>query len=251
MLTRVCHTRDLITNIELTNHLLGKMSSLEVHHIFPKAQLYKLNFTRAQVNALSNYTFLTKDTNLYISDKLPSDYFKEFSDKNPGVLESHWIPTDENLWKIENYLDFMDARKKLLSKASNDFLNQLYSGAVKESEIQDFANREVVITPDLIGGIADEVEESIIKDLNIWIDALGLPAGEFQFELIFDDNKTAIIDLAWPEGIQTGLSKPVAFILNEEKELEEILNKAGFTFYTNSEDLKNYITNEIMGSINA
>lgn len=250
MLTRVCHTRDLITNIELTNHLLGKMSSLEVHHIFPKAQLYKLNFTRAQVNALSNYTFLTKDTNLYISDKLPSDYFKEFSDKNPGVLESHWIPTDENLWKIENYLDFMEARKKLLSKASNDFLNQLYSGVVKESEIQDFANREVVITSDLIGGIADEVEESIIKDLNSWIAAQGLPAGEFQFELIFDINKTAIIDLAWPEGIQTGLSKPVAFILNEEKELEEILNKAGFTFYTNPEDFKGYVGREILVNTN-
>jgi hypothetical protein len=250
MLTRVCHTRDLMTNIELTNHLLGKMSSLEVHHIFPKAQLYKLNYSRAEVNALSNYTFLTKDTNLYISDRLPSDYLKEFSDKNPGVLESHWIPTDEYLWKIENYLDFMEARKKLLAKAANDFLNQLYSGSVKESEIQDFANREVITTTDILGGIADEEEESIIKNINEWILSKGLPAGEFQFELIFGENKTAIIDLAWPDGIQTGLSKPVAFILNEEKELEEILNKAGFTFYTDSEDLKKYITNEILGSIN-
>lgn len=246
MLTRVCHTRDLMTNIELTNHLLGKMSSLEVHHIFPKAQLYKLNFTRAQVNALSNYTFLTKDTNLYISDRLPSDYFKEFADKNPGALESHWIPTDENLWKIENYLDFIEARKKLLAKAANDFLNQLFSGSVKESEIQDFANREVITAPDIIGGIADEEEESIIKNINEWILSKGLPIGEFQFEIIFDDNKTAIIDLAWPDGIQTGLSKPVAFILNEEKELEEILNKAGFTFYTNPEDFKDYVEREIL-----
>jgi hypothetical protein len=246
MLTRVCHTRDLCSNLELSNHLLGKMSSLEVHHIFPKAQLYKLNFTRAQVNALANYTFLTKDCNLYISDKLPSDYFKEFADKNPGALESHWIPTDENLWRIENYLDFIEARKKLLAKAANDFLNQLFSGSVKESEIQDYANREVIATPDIIGGIADEEEESIIKNINEWILSQGLPIGEFQYELIFDENKTAIIDLAWPDGIQTGLSKPVAFILNEEKELEEILNKAGFTFYTNPEDFKVYVGREIL-----
>ena len=53
------------------------MSRLEVHHIFPKAQLYKRNFKRPEVNALANFCFLTKDTNLNISDRLPEEYFPE------------------------------------------------------------------------------------------------------------------------------------------------------------------------------
>ena len=36
MMTRVGHTRDWETGVELTNHLLGRLSSLQVHHIFPK-----------------------------------------------------------------------------------------------------------------------------------------------------------------------------------------------------------------------
>ena len=47
--------KDWGTGLPLKQDLLGKMSSLEVHHIFPKAQLYKFNYQRADVNALANY----------------------------------------------------------------------------------------------------------------------------------------------------------------------------------------------------
>jgi hypothetical protein len=36
-----------------------------------KAQLYKRKFKRPEVNALANFCFLTKDTNLNIRDRLP------------------------------------------------------------------------------------------------------------------------------------------------------------------------------------
>jgi len=36
MMTRVCHARDWGTGDELTNHLLGHLSSLQIHHFFPK-----------------------------------------------------------------------------------------------------------------------------------------------------------------------------------------------------------------------
>lgn len=64
MLTRMGEARDWGTGLPLKASLLGKMSSLEVHHIFPKAQLYKRKHKRAEVNALANFCFLTKDTNL-------------------------------------------------------------------------------------------------------------------------------------------------------------------------------------------
>lgn len=248
MLTRVSHTRDFCSNIELANHLLGKMSNLEVHHIFPKAQLYKAGFTKSQVNAIANYTFLTKDCNLDISDELPVTYLKRISENNPGVLETHWIPIDENLWEIDNYLDFLEERKKLLAEAANTFLDQLYSGSVKETEIQDYANRESVIADDSIGGITDQEEESMLYATNDWIKKQGLPEGEMQFELLYDENKIAIIDLAWQQGIQTGLSKPVALILNEDKEIEDVLNKAGYLFFTNAENFKEYVKSDILNN---
>ena len=77
MLTRMGQACDWGTGLPLKSSLLGKMSQLEVHHIFPKAQLYKRNYKRPEVNALANFCFLTKDTNLDISDRLPEEYFPD------------------------------------------------------------------------------------------------------------------------------------------------------------------------------
>jgi len=41
LLTRVCGSKDWGTGVELSFHMLGKLSTLQVHHIFPKAYLSK------------------------------------------------------------------------------------------------------------------------------------------------------------------------------------------------------------------
>lgn len=68
LLTRMGQARDWGLGLPLKAHMLGKMNQLEVHHIFPKAQLYKRKYSRAEVNALANFCFLTKDTNLDITE---------------------------------------------------------------------------------------------------------------------------------------------------------------------------------------
>ena len=73
LLTRIGEARDWGLGIPLKQSLHGRMSNLEVHHIFPKARLYRAGFARAQVNAVANYCFQTKNTNLQISDRLPED----------------------------------------------------------------------------------------------------------------------------------------------------------------------------------
>ena len=55
------------------------------------------------MNALANFCFQTKQTNLDIGDRLPEEYFPEFEKQHPGALASQWIPTDPELWKIKNY----------------------------------------------------------------------------------------------------------------------------------------------------
>ena len=76
MLTRVHHALDWDTGVELANEMLGKLNRLQVHHIFPKALLYKNGYSRAEVNAIGNFTFLTQDTNLKVSDRDPSVYLE-------------------------------------------------------------------------------------------------------------------------------------------------------------------------------
>jgi hypothetical protein len=66
LLTRMGQARHWGTGLPLKATLLGKMNRLEVHHIFPKSQLYKRKYKKPEVNALGNFCFLTKDTNLDI-----------------------------------------------------------------------------------------------------------------------------------------------------------------------------------------
>ncbi|HNR56220.1 MAG TPA: DUF262 domain-containing protein, partial [Flavobacteriales bacterium] len=128
LLTRMGEARDWGSGLTLKANLLGRMNSLEVHHIFPKAQLYKRNFSKSEVNALANFCFLTKDTNLDISDTLPEEYFPQVERAHPGALRSQWIPMDERLWKVENYLEFMEARKELLAQEANKRMRELLHG---------------------------------------------------------------------------------------------------------------------------
>jgi len=241
MLTRVQSAKDLETGIELKKSNLGIMNSLEVHHIFPKAQLYKYGYDRAQVNAVANFMFLTKETNLIISNSLPEEYFEKFENKNPGVLQSQWIPMDKELWKTENYLQFLEKRRELLAKASNEFLNNLFSGKIPESE------EEVILSENIPGNITDAAEEEEIINCALWMEQNGLPAGEISYELTDEEgNPLAILDLAWPEGIQVGLSKSAALILNEDEQVEKILNHQNYLYFTSVQELKDYVENEIL-----
>jgi hypothetical protein len=220
------------------------MSKLEVHHIFPKAQLYKRNFNRAEVNALANFCFLTKETNLNISDRLPEIYFEEIEKNFPGALASQWIPMDRNLWKIENYLDFLEARQELLARETNKRMLDLLHGEDHwlEGKVKEAEQR---IVP---GGISSEEEEKELENLMAWLKQQGLPEGILSYD--FSDPESgeqlAVFDLAWPNGIQEELSEPAAVLLNEPAETISIANKAGFRCFTSVKEFKNYVNAEIV-----
>lgn len=246
MLTRVWHARDWGSGIELSNHLLGNLNRLQVHHIFPKALLYKHGYSVSQVNALANFTFLTQETNLQISDRGPREYFEEIAAKHPGALESHWIPMDRELWIVENYEEFLTNRRELLAKAANEFLNSLLQGTMPEVSIKTpLLDRNIKTAP---GGVESEEEEKIIIDFNQWVIDHGLPPGEFMYELMNPDTGEliAVIDLAWPNGVQEGFSQPVALLIDEDKDTKDLVNRAGFLYFTDVQAFQNYIKREIL-----
>lgn len=247
MLTRMGSAKDWGAGIELKANMLGKMNKLEVHHIFPKAQLYKLKHARPEVNALANFCFQTKQTNLAISDRLPEEYFPEFEAKHPGVLASQWIPMDPELWKIQNYRDFLEARKELLAAEANMRLAELLHG---DTHWLHGDGRPKLPAVALIGGITSEAEEEELEALNAWVESYGLPRGVLSFD--FSDPATgeqqAIFDLAWPNGIQEELSEPVAVLLNETGETVALASSAGFRCFTSVAAFKNYLQNHILAS---
>lgn len=234
LLTRVNHARDFGSGVELTHSLLGKNSTLEVHHIFPKHRLYEAGFNKSQVNSLANYAFLTKETNLEISNRFPSDYLAEYYKKHPGTIESNWIPVDSSLWQLDRYEDFLEKRRELLAEGTNEFLASLYSDAIENKIIEDFVNREVQI-------VRTEDEEQAIIQIAYWMTENGLPGGERNY-VIQDSGKEIVIDLAWPDGVQVGLSKPLALLLNETEDVYIAANKAGYSYITDIEQFKEYIS---------
>lgn len=246
MLTRVGHALDWEEGIELRDGILGRLSRLELHHVFPKARLYDAGYDRPMVNALANFTFLTQDTNLKVSDRDPAEYLARYAERDPQLVRSHWIPLDPELWRIERYPDFLAARRELLAAAANDFLDRLGAGLIPQAEAASAVlEREVVVVP---GGIESEQEERLLEEVNAAVVRLGLPEGELLYELA--DRETgqplAILDLAWPEGLQQELSEPVALLLDESAETLEAANQAGFRYFTAPEEFLDYVRREIL-----
>ena len=251
LLTRMGQARDWGTGLPLKASLLGKMSRLEVHHIFPKSQLYQpdYKYKRPEVNALANFCFLTKDTNLNISDRLPSAYFPEVEQAHPGALTSQWIPMDPVLWRIENFRDFLEARKVLLAAEVNQRMEELLHGDTRwltgpKMAVPAAANA-------VVGGISNEEEEAQLEALNHWMAAQDLPRGELAYD--FADAATgeqkAMFDLAWPKGIQEELSQPVVVLLNEGDETIAIASQAGFRCFTTVKEFQRYVQTEVLSEV--
>jgi hypothetical protein len=227
--------------------MLGKMSRLEVHHIFPKAQLYKYKqrYRRAEVNALANFCFLTKDTNLVIRDRFPEQYFPEIERDHPGALASQWIPNDPALWKIENFRDFLEARKALLATEVNKRMENLLHD---DSRWLAGPAASVPTPVTTIGGVTSEEEEEQLEALNDWMEERGLPRGIVTYDFADPDTgiQRAIFDLAWPNGIQQELSQPVAILLNEGGDVIAIASQAGYRCFVTVSEFKQYVRTEIL-----
>jgi hypothetical protein len=246
MLTRVYDVKDWGTGVPLRNELLGKLANLEIHHIFPKNLLYRAGYDRPEVNALANFTFLTKATNLEVTNRDPAEYIPAYEQRHPGVLASHWIPMDPALWLTDNYLDFLSARRELLSDAANRFLTELAGGSAPDVEAGPRIIEEHVRSVPV--GLRDDDEARAISECRRWVAEQGLAEGVENYELADEvtGKALAIFDLAWPEGMQLELTEPVALLLNEPPEVEHVAAERGLRFFTSVSALREYVEREIL-----
>jgi len=124
-LTRRRGARDLGSGINLSFDHMSPLSQLEAHHIFPRRYLNQHGLERAQIDQLANLAFITQRANLKIGAKSPAEYLPELEARNPGVLESQWIPRDPDLWTVNAYPRFLEERSRLLANAANELLRSL------------------------------------------------------------------------------------------------------------------------------
>lgn len=235
LLTRVLGARDFGSGLELRSEMLGHLTSLQVHHIFPKSLLYKQGYARSEVNAVANFCFLTQKTNLAVGKRPPEDYFAETMQKQPGALESQWIPTDPQLWRPERYLDFLAARRELLANAANGFLAGLRDGAKSVTE----PLRPVVVVAE---EDTEDVRASQVKALVAELVAAGCAEPALDSE-IADPATGRVLGVAeayWPDGLQPGQGEPVVLELDVNPELAR-MEELGYEVFTSVDALRGYV----------
>lgn len=119
------------------NH--GKKYSLENDHIFPYSLLaekgYRIKTPKyALAQEIANRAIVTQKENRTKSNKDASIYLKEVKENYPSALKLQLIPEDEYLWDINNYEEFLKARRKLLAEELNNFLENITE--TKENDIK-------------------------------------------------------------------------------------------------------------------
>ena len=122
----VCFT----TGMSLRRNM-GSKYQLERDHIFPYSKLKEVGYGEgnrvkyALAQELTNRAFLTQVANRGKAAAQAADYLAEVKQKFPKALELQCIPEDPELWKIENYEQFLEERRKMLAKNLNAFLNKI------------------------------------------------------------------------------------------------------------------------------
>ncbi len=239
LLTRVDGARDFGSGLELRAELLGKLTSLQVHHIFPKGLLRNHGFDRGDINAIANFCFLTQDTNIKIGMRDPVDYLAEVQDKHPGVLESQWIPTDPDLWRVEQYLDFLAARRQLLAGSAQSFLDSLRNAQAPHAA----AHLQPLSIAD---EVADDPRSAQVRDLIAELESRGYAVPDTETE-IADPASGAVLAVAeafWPNGLQAGVGEPVVLELDADDADLPRLEELGYRVFTSVDALLGFVENE-------
>lgn len=239
LLTRVAGARDFGSGLELRAELLGKLTSLQVHHIFPKALLRKHGVDRNDINAIANFCFLTQDTNLKVGTRDPAEYLPEVQSKHPGVLESQWIPTDPELWQVDRYLDFLAARRELLANSAQTFLESLRSAKAPHEE-QKLQPLQVA------DEVADDPRSAQVRALIDDLTSRGFAEPDLDAEIAdpYTGRVLAVAEAFWPKGLQVELGTPVVLELDAEDADLPRLEELDYKVFTSVDALLGFIENE-------
>ena len=127
-----------------TSTVANLFGASDVHHIYPKAYLRKINAldNKTIYNQVANYTYLDTPVNIAVGDDAPNKYFKEAFESartNSTVfgvpmtekeltqnLKDNCIPSEIIDWDYNQYLsEFLPKRRALMAAKIEDYYNKL------------------------------------------------------------------------------------------------------------------------------
>ena len=105
----------------------GNRSSLEKHHLFPKAYLTSKGYKDSMINQMANYAFIDWKDNMEILDEAPSIYYPIIC---KGRSEEEILKMEEENalphgWENMTYEEFLTNRRKLMSSKIKEAYNIL------------------------------------------------------------------------------------------------------------------------------
>ncbi|MFP5021905.1 GmrSD restriction endonuclease domain-containing protein [Pseudonocardia phyllosphaerae] len=231
LLTRVRDGLDLVTG-----RPLGQDSgTVEVHEIFPKAELVRAGYSRAEVNAIANFAFVGPASASRLSGADPAGYLAELPET---ARRSQWIPEDPSLWRIDRYREFLDARRELLGSAATGLMDDLITGRMPwNRELQAVEVRDedtVTVSDPRAAQLASLVEE--LSELGY-----AVPARDAEIADPDTGRELAVAELFWERGLQPGMGKPVVLELDPDDADLPRLAELGFDVFTTVDALRGYV----------
>jgi hypothetical protein len=228
LLARVTGALDLVTGRPLGSDA----SAVQVHEIFPKQVLNRAGYSRAEVNQIANFAFLTPSSAMQFSGLDPVTYLGSL---DSAARRSQFIPDDPVLWRVESYREFLDARRQLLAAAANEFFDELLSGRRPWTRPLE----AVAVSPEIDESDARAVQ---IRSLVDELIAMGYAKPALDIEIADPETGRAltVAEAFWPEGLQPGQGSPVVLELDPEEADLARLAELRFEVFTSVDALRGY-----------
>ena len=124
VVARANDARDWFTGSRLYDRATQGVAGRERHYIFPRPVLAEAGISdRTLINECANRAFLTQKAPRQWKNASPADYLGDIQTRQPGALEAQSVPVAPDLWKPENYVQFLRDRRERLAIALNAFLD--------------------------------------------------------------------------------------------------------------------------------
>ena len=109
----------------------AKKSAVERHHLFPRAYLKDLGIKAPRdINQLANFALVEWNDNIAISDTAPSEYLPKYEERfaEGEMAEMRYWHALPGGWEKMSYKEFLEERRKLMSKVIRDGYERLTKG---------------------------------------------------------------------------------------------------------------------------
>ncbi|HNT08810.1 RNA-binding domain-containing protein, partial [Methanoculleus sp.] len=116
-------------------------STVEQHHLYPKAHLATLNITDTrEINQIANYAYVEWGDNNKIADRGPADYLPQLKIRftRPELANMyHYHALPEN-WEQLDYHTFLEQRRELMAQIIREGYQRLVVGNELKPEAEAF-----------------------------------------------------------------------------------------------------------------